>query len=46
MKFIKGIVIGGIITTGIIMMHSESDIINKKKLAKRGKRIVKKIGIM
>ena len=43
MKFIKGVMLGGIITTGLIMMYSESD---KKNLMKKSKRFVKKMGMM
>ena len=39
MKFVKGIIIGGIITTGVIM-------VNKKKMVKKGKQLVKKLGII
>lgn len=46
MKFVKGIMIGGLITTGIIMMYSESDMLNKKKIMKKGKQYAKKMGIL
>lgn len=46
MKFVKGVMIGGLITTGLIMMYSESDMLNKKKLMKKGKQYVKKMGIL
>lgn len=46
MKFVKGIMIGGLITTGLMMMYTENDMMNKKKLMKKGKQIAKKIGIM
>lgn len=46
MKFIKGVMIGGIITTGLIMMYTENNIMNKKKIMKRGKQVAKKMGIM
>ena len=46
MKFVKGIVIGGLITTGLIMMHTESDAMNKKKIMKKGKQFAKKMGMM
>ncbi len=38
--------IGGLITTGLMMMYTENDMMNKKKLMKKGKQIAKKIGIM
>lgn len=46
MKFVKGIVIGGLITTGLIMMYTETDMMNKKKIMKRGKQFAKKMGMM
>lgn len=46
MKFVKGIMIGGLITTGLIMMYTESDIMNKKKVMKKGKQFARKMGIM
>lgn len=46
MKFIKGIMIGGLITTGLVMMYVDSDMMNKKKMVKKGKQFAKKMGIM
>ncbi len=46
MKFIKGIMIGGLITTGLVMMYQESEMMNKKAMMKKGKQIAKKMGIM
>ena len=46
MKFIKGIMLGGLITTGIVMMYSENDMFNKKKMMKKGRQMARKIGIM
>ena len=48
MKFAKGLVIGGLLATGALMMYSESEILtkNKKKLMKKGKKLVKKMGII
>ena len=37
--------IGGLITTGLVMMYTESNIMNKKKMMKKGKQIAKKMGI-
>ena len=45
MKFVKGVVIGGLITTGLIMMYAESDMMNKKKIMKKGKQFAKKIDV-
>jgi len=46
MKFVKGIVIGGLITTGLLMMYSDSDMMNKKKLIKKGRQFARKMGMM
>ena len=46
MKFFKGIMIGGLITTGVLMMYNEKDMFNKKKMMKQGKKMAKKLGIM
>ena len=35
MKFVKGVMIGGLITTGLMMMYTENDGMNKKKLMKK-----------
>ena len=45
MKFIKGIMIGGLVTTGLVMMYAENGK-NKKKMMKKGKQMAKKIGII
>lgn len=44
MKFTKGIILGSVITAGIIMMYAEN--MDTKKMMKRGKQLVKKMGIM
>lgn len=46
MKFIKGVMIGGLITTGLVMMYSETDMMGKKKMMKKGKQFAKKMGMM
>jgi len=45
MKFIKGLVIGGLITTGVLMMWSDENMYSKK-MVKKGKRWAKKMGMM
>ena len=45
MKFIKGLAIGGLLTTGILMMCMENDMVNTKKLTKKGKQFMKKMGM-
>ncbi len=46
MKFIKGIMIGGLITTGIMMMYNDSEKMNRKNLMKKGKKFARKMGMM
>lgn len=41
MNFIKGVVIGGLITTGLAMMYSDTGMKNKKKIMKKGKQFAK-----
>ena len=45
MKFIKGVMIGGLITTGLVMMYREG-LMNKKTMMKKGRKVAKKMGIM
>lgn len=46
MKFVKGVMIGGLITTGLLMMYNEPNMMNKKKVMKKGRQLAKKMGIM
>ena len=48
MKITKGLILGGLVTAGILMMYSESDMMtkNKKKMIKKGKQFAKKMGVM
>ncbi len=47
MKFIKGMMIGTLISAGVLMMYSEgNNMMNKKKMMKKGKQFAKKMGIM
>ena len=46
MKFIKGMMIGGLLTTGLVMMCTETGMMNKKTMMKKGRKIAKKMGIM
>jgi hypothetical protein len=46
MKFIKGVMIGGLLTTGLVMLYTETGMMNKKNMMKKGKQIAKKMGIM
>lgn len=46
MKFTKGLLIGGLITTGIIMMYNDKNMMNKNKMLKKGKQFAKKMGVL
>lgn len=46
MKFVKGMIIGTLISAGAIMMYNETTNSNKRKVMKKGKQIAKKMGIM
>ena len=46
MKFIKGIVMGSMVTAGMVIMYRESLGMNKKKMIKTGKKFAKKMGII
>ena len=46
MKFVKGLVIGGLVTTGMVMLWQNDNMFNKNKMMKKGKKFVKKMGIM
>ena len=46
MKFTKGLLVGGLITTGLIMMYNDTDLLNKNKMMKKGKKFAKKMGIL
>ena len=46
MKFVKGMLIGGLISAGVAMMCTESMQPNKRKMMKMGKQFVRKMGIV
>ena len=45
MKFIKGVMIGTLVSAGAIWMFSEASNMDTKKMMKKGKRILKNIGM-
>ena len=45
MKFAKGIIIGSMITAGIMMMCADNNM-DTKKMRKKGKQLMRKMGIM
>ena len=46
MKFTKGLILGSLITTGVLLMYTESDKLNKKTIMKKGRKIAKKMGVL
>ena len=44
MNFVKGMVVGTMISAGIMMMYNDG--MNKKNIMKKGKQMAKKMGIM
>lgn len=46
MKFIKGILIGGMATMGAMMMYREMSGRSKKQMVKKGKQFAKKMGVL
>lgn len=46
MKFVKGVVIGGLLVTGAAMIYTEMGRTTKKKMMKKGRQMVRKMGIV
>ena len=46
MKFIKGVMIGGLVTTGLVIMYTDTGMMSRKKMMKKGKQMAKKFGIV
>ena len=46
MKFIKGMVVGGIVTAGVAMIYSETMMDGKKKMVRKSRQFARKIGIV
>ena len=46
MKFVKGMVMGTILSAGAIMMYNERNTMKKNKMVKQGKKWIKKMGII
>lgn len=44
MKLVKGIIIGGMVSAGLVIMYGETIGFNKKKMMKQGKKMIKKMG--
>ncbi len=46
MKLVKGMLIGGVVSAGLVMMYGETMGFNKKKIMKQGKKMIRKMGIV
>lgn len=44
MKFAKGVMIGGLISAGVMLMYSETMNKESKKMIKKGKKFIKQMG--
>lgn len=46
MKFVKGMIMGTIVSAGAMMMYKEMSGKNKKQMIKKGKQFAKKMGLI
>jgi gas vesicle protein len=46
MKFVKGMLVGGLISAGVAMVCAGTMEQNKKKVMKKGKQFARKLGLM
>ena len=46
MKFVKGMVMGTLLSAGVVMLYNEKNSMKKNKMMKKGKQFIKKIGII
>ena len=45
MKFVRGMIIGGLISAGVAMMYSETMGDSKRKMITKGKKLAQRMGI-
>ncbi len=45
MKFVKGVMIGTLVSAGVVWMYNETTTKDKKKLMKKGRKFLKELGI-
>lgn len=45
MKFVKGMVVGTLVSAGIAMMYTETVATGKKKMIKKGRQFARKMGM-
>ena len=46
MKFVKGMIMGGLVSAGAMRVYKEMSGRNKKQMIKKGRQFAKKMGIM
>ena len=46
MRFVKGMIIGGILAAGVALVCADGMCDNKKRMMKKGKQFVRKLGII
>ena len=46
MKFVKGMLVGTLVAAGLVMAYTETMAKDKKKMMKKGKQIIQKMGII
>ena len=46
MKFVKGMLVGGLLSAGVTTIYAGAMEQNKKKVMKKGKQFARKLGIM
>ena len=46
MKFVKGMIIGGMVSAGAMMVYKEISGKNKKQMIKKGRQFARKMGIL
>lgn len=46
MKFIRGMVMGTLISAGVVMMYQKQGTMKKNKMIKKGRQFIKKMGII
>ena len=46
MKFVKGMIMGTLISAGVVMLYNEKNMMKKNKMMKKGKQFMKKMGIV
>ena len=46
LKFVKGMIMGTIVSAGAMMMYKEMSGRNKKQMIKKGKQFAKKMGLI